>query len=276
VQQKLLSNVRLASASILLLGLVGSHLAKAATSPSTAETTQTIVVHDDDIVPLHASLKETTLIVLPEREKAMGVFCGDKSYWNVDVIPGAERYVAVKPSKAGISTDIHIVTDRNNSYTLKATEGGDGPVDLKLFLKPADTFSLSGPPAFVPAAEMDRLKQQVTEAQAELKKVQEASAVKVKTEADQLRADYPDSLRFHYRFKRGKPFNVEEIWNDDRGFTYIRAHPEEAPAFYETKDGKPDLVQFEMRPDGLYFIAKTVESGYLRVGKQRLDFYREK
>ena len=40
-----------------------------------AETTQTIVAHDDDIIPLHASIRETTLIVLPETEKAMGVFC---------------------------------------------------------------------------------------------------------------------------------------------------------------------------------------------------------
>jgi type IV secretion system protein VirB9 len=200
----------------------------------------------------------------------MGVFCGDKSYWNVDVIPGAERYVAVKPSKAGISTDIHIVTDRNNSYTLKATEGGDGPIDLKMFLKPADSSSLSGPPAFVPAAETDRLKQQVAEAQAELKKVQDAAAIRVKTEAAQLHADYPDSLRFHYKFKRGKPFNVEEIWNDDK-FTYIRAHPVEAPALYEVKDGKPNLIQFEMRPDGLYFVPKILDLAYLQIGKQKLD-----
>ena len=68
-------------------------------------TTETIVAQDEDILPLHASQRETTLIVLPASEKAMGVFCGDKTYWNVDVIPGAERYVAVKPSKAGISTD---------------------------------------------------------------------------------------------------------------------------------------------------------------------------
>src|SRR4051812_36396673 len=120
-----------AKLALALSGLLGGSLAQAAATSSIAETTQTVVIHDDDIVPLHASLKETTLIVLPEKEKAMGVFCGDKSYWNVDVIPGAERYVALKPSKAGISTDIHIVTDHNNSYTLKATEGGDGPVDLK-------------------------------------------------------------------------------------------------------------------------------------------------
>jgi hypothetical protein len=80
----------------------------------TDTTTETVVAHDEDVIPLHASIRETTLIVLPASEKAMSVFCGDKTYWNVDVIPGAERYVAVKPSKTEISTDIHIVTDHNN------------------------------------------------------------------------------------------------------------------------------------------------------------------
>jgi hypothetical protein len=111
--------------AFLLLGLVDGN---------SAQTAQTVVVHDDDIVPLHTSLRETTLIVLPEKEKAMGVFCGDKSYWTVDVIPGAERYVAVKPSKAGIATDIHVVTDHNHSYTFEATESGTEPATLKVLL----------------------------------------------------------------------------------------------------------------------------------------------
>src|SRR5205823_14180100 len=112
-------------------------------------TTETVVAHDEDIIPLHSSVRETTLIVLPASEKAMGVFCGDKTYWNVDVIPGAERYIAVKPSKTGISTDIHIVTDHNNSYTFQAVEDASGPVALKVFVKPADASSLEKPPAFV-------------------------------------------------------------------------------------------------------------------------------
>ena len=122
-------------------------------------TTETVVAHDEDVIPLHSSVRETTLIVLPASEKAMGVFCGDKTYWNVDVIPGAERYVAVKPSKTGISTDIHIVTDHNNSYTFQAVEGGNGPVALKVFVKPADASSLEKPPMFVSASEVAGLKQ---------------------------------------------------------------------------------------------------------------------
>ena len=236
-----------------------------------ATTTETVVAHDDEIIPLHASLRETTLIVLPVSEKAMGVFCGDKAYWNVDVIPGAERYVAVKPSKAGIATDIHIVTDHNNSYTFQAVEGASGPVALKLFVKPADASSLEKPPVFVPASEVSALKQQLSDAQAALKKVQESSAAEVKAKSEQVRADYPQTMQFAYTFKKDKPpFNVEAVWHDDK-FTYIRAHPDEAPVLYELKDGKPNLIQFELRPDGLHFVPKVLDRAYLQIGKQRLE-----
>ncbi len=234
-------------------------------------TTETIVAHDDDIIPLRSSVRETTLIVLPASEKAMGVFCGDKTYWNVDVIPGAERYIAVKPSKAGISTDIHIVTDHNNSYTFQAVESANGPVALKLFVKPADASSLEKPPAFVSASEVAALKQQLADTQAALKKVQDTSAAQVKAKTEQVRADYPDTMQFSYNFKKDKPpFNVEAVWHDDK-FTYVRAHPQEAPALYEVKDGKPNLIQFELRPDGLYFVPKILDRAYLEVGRQRLD-----
>jgi type IV secretory pathway VirB9-like protein len=237
-------------------------------------TTEAVVAHDEDIVQLHASIRETTLIVLPAAERAMGVFCGDKTYWNVDVIPGAERYVAVKPSKAGISTDIHIVTDHNNSYTFQAVEGSSGPVALKVFVKPADASSLEKPPVFVSASEVVGLKQQLAEAHAALKKVQETSAAEVKTKSEQVRASYPDTMQFAYNFKKEKPpFNVEAVWHDDK-FTYIRAQPQEDPALYEVKDGKPNLIQFELRPDGLYFIPKILDRAYLQIGKQKLDIWK--
>jgi type IV secretory pathway VirB9-like protein len=248
-------------------------LAFGADNPPTT-TTEVVVAHDEDIIPLHSSLRETTLIVLPAAEKAMGVFCGDKTYWNVDVIPGAERYVAVKPSKAGISTDIHIVTDHNNSYTFQAVEGSNGPVALKVFVKPADASSLEKSPVFVSTSEVAGLKQQLAEAQAALKKAQDASTAEVKTKTEQIRAAYPDTMQFAYHFKKDKPpFNVEAAWCDDK-FTYIRAHPQEAPALYEMKDGKPNLIQFELRPDGLYFIPKILDRAYLQIGKQKLDIWK--
>jgi hypothetical protein len=40
------------------------------------------------------------------------------------------------------------------------------------------------------------------------------------------------------------------------------------------KDGKPSLIQFEMRPDGLYFVPKILDMAYLQVGKQKLDIWK--
>jgi hypothetical protein len=36
----------------------------------TETATETVIAHDEDIIPLHASVRETTLIVLPASEKA--------------------------------------------------------------------------------------------------------------------------------------------------------------------------------------------------------------
>jgi len=60
----------------------------------------------------------------------------------------------------------------------------------------------------------------------------------------------------------------------DGKFTYIQAHPEEPPALYELKDGKPNLIQFEFS-NGIYVAAKVLDSGYLAIGKQKLSFLRQ-
>ncbi len=261
------------------MALMAGLLTQAAVTPqgsAATEVAQTIVIHSEDIVPLHTGRNETTLIVLPEKEKAMGVFVGDKTYWNVDVIPGAERYIAVKPSKAGAATDIHIVTDHNNSYTFQATEGGSGPVALKIFVKPVDASSLEKPPVFVSASVAEELKQELAASEAAVKKLQASVPTEIKANSDLARAEYPEKMRFDYTFsekERNKPpFNIEAAWHDDR-FTYIRAHPTEAPALYELKDGKPNLVQFELHPDGTYFIPKILGNSYLQVGKKKLEIW---
>ena len=38
------------------------------------------------------------------------------------------------------------------------------------------------------------------------------------------------------------------IFHDDR-FTYIQANPEETPALYEMKDGKPNLINFQFKAE---------------------------
>jgi type IV secretion system protein VirB9 len=88
-----------------------------------------------------------------------------------------------------------------------------------------------------------------------------------------FRNAYPLGLSFPYQFKAGKaPFFVTAIFNDDHR-TFIQAHTSELPSLYELKDGRPNLVNFEVH-DGTYVVPKILDSGYLAVGKKRFTFQR--
>jgi type IV secretion system protein VirB9 len=94
-------------------------------------------------------------------------------------------------------------------------------------------------------------------------------------EINQFRSSYATKLRFDYGLDpkaSREPFLVSTIYHDD-SFTYIRSAAREKPVFYEIKDGKPNLVSFQLE-NGVYIIPKIVEAGYLALGKRKLDFAR--
>jgi type IV secretion system protein VirB9 len=92
-------------------------------------------------------------------------------------------------------------------------------------------------------------------------------------ERDRYREKFPALIAFDYRYTDQPEFNVAAIYRDDR-FTYIRANPQETPALYEIRDGKPGLIHFRYS-DGLYTADKVLDRGYLAIGKKRLHFTRE-
>ena len=47
---------------------------------------RTVQYHSQDIVPIHAKVKYTTLIEVPPTEKIMEAATGDKDFWIVDVV----------------------------------------------------------------------------------------------------------------------------------------------------------------------------------------------
>jgi type IV secretion system protein VirB9 len=65
---------------------------------------------------------------------------------------------------------------------------------------------------------------------------------------------------------------VSAIYHDDL-FTYIRCDAREKPALYELKDGKPNLINFQLE-NGVYVAPKILDSGYLAIGKKKLTFAR--
>src|SRR6185437_5171114 len=132
---------------------------------------------------------------------------------------------------------------------------------------------LQSNPVFISAEAADRYKREAENAKAKTDAAIAQAQQKERAAADQFRASYPTKLQFDYRFDRAKaPFNVSAIYRDDK-FTYIRATPQEIPALYEIKDGKPSLINYEFA-NGLYTVPKILDAGYLAIGKQKMNFAR--
>lgn len=248
-----------------------------ATHPLEPNAPRTIVVMDSDTPPvIRAGLLQSTLILLPAEEKVATVFGGDTVSWVFDGGHVASRFISIKPRLANSTTDVHIVSDHGNEYTLQLREisgDGDPHFDSKVFITPGDKAGkdkLAEMPVFVPAAEVDKLKREAAEAQA--REANQRKAEETKAERD--RSSYPGQLHFDYTWdqKKGNALGLEQVWRDDK-FTYLRGHFQETPALYELKDKKGSLINFDFA-NGLYTVPKTVEMGYLAIGKQKVEFRR--
>jgi len=225
---------------------------------------------------IRAGLLQSTLILLPAEEKIATVFGGDTVDWVFDGGHVASRFISVKPKLANATTDIHIVSDHGNEYTLQLQEissDADAHFDSKVFIVPGDKAAkdrLTDMPVFVPAAELDKAKQEAIAAKAAQTAELKAEAAKAET----YRSQYPGSLHFDFTWdeKKGKELGLQQIWHDDK-FTYLRGVFQETPALYELKDGKGSLINFDYNA-GLYTVPKQLETGYLAIGKKRVDFHR--
>jgi type IV secretory pathway VirB9-like protein len=247
------------------------------THPLQPSAPRTVAVSESQTPPvIRAGLLQSTLIVLPAEEKVANVFAGDTVDWVFDGGHVASRFISVKPKTAGGSTDIHIVSDHGNEYTLQLREvSGDDDThyDSKVLIEPSDKTAkdkLTQLPVFVPAVELDKAKQEAAAAQA----AQTATLKAEQTKEETYRSQYPGSLHFDFAWdeKKGKELGLQQIWRDDK-FTYLRGQFQETPALYEVKDKKPSLINFDFS-NGLYIVPKELDNGYLAIGKQKVDFHR--
>ena len=238
---------------------------------------RTVTVTEAETPPqVRAGLLQSTLIVLPAEEKVANVFAGDTVNWIFDGGHVASRFISVKPKTANAATDIHIVSDHGNEYTLQLREVSNDPdshFDSKVFITPSDQAAkdrLAQLPVFVPAAELDKAKQEAAAAKA----AQAAELKAEQTKAEQYHSEYPGTLHFDYAWdeKKGKELGLQQIWRDDK-FTYLRGVFQETPALYELKDNKGSLINFDFN-GGLYTVPKLLEHGYLAIGKQKVEFHR--
>src|SRR3974390_1884983 len=129
--------------SVFLVGLcwISLEATPALADPGGART---VKYSQQDIIPVRAKLRFSTLIVLPQNEDILDFATGDKEFW---IVNGAHNLCYVHPAQAGIRSDLHLITSTGRVYSFLLTEISNDPSvepDLKLFVEPADESSISG------------------------------------------------------------------------------------------------------------------------------------
>jgi type IV secretory pathway VirB9-like protein len=232
----------------------------------------------EDIVPVRAKLRFSTLIVLPEDEEILDFTTGDKEFW---IINGAHNLCYVHPSQAGIRSNLNLITASGHVYSFLLTEITSDPSaepDLKIFIEPKDSsgVSLASLRGYVSAGEADAYKKELDSLRAETTDQVRTARAQVAEEINRFRSAYATKLQFDYPLDgraAHEPFLVSAIYHDD-AFTYIRSAAREKPALYEVKDGKPNLITFQLE-NGVYIAPKIIDTGYLAIGKKKLLFARQ-
>jgi type IV secretion system protein VirB9 len=240
----------------LVLGLV-------ATVAHGQQSARIVHYHQNDIVSVRAKMRYTTLIQLPATEKILQVATGDKDFWIIDAVG---NYCFLHPAKEGIHSNLNLITDKGTVYSFTLDDDESSEPDLKVVIEPSDPSSIAaatGADKLVPASEVAAAQQQ-----SQLAQHRAARAV------EEFRANYPTAaLKFDYTYKNDEPFGVSAIYHDDK-FTYIKSSAAEKFSVYEIKDGKPDLINYQLT-DGTYVIPEVVDKGYLEIGKHKLTFERK-
>ena len=233
---------------------------------------------ETDIIPIHAKIRFSTLIVLPANEEILDATTGDKEFW---IINGAHNLCYLHPAQQGIRSNLNLITSSGHVYSFLLTEISSEPKaepDLKVFVERKEESTINGAALFPPlarASEVQAYKSAVDAARTDAAQAVHAAEDHAQKEISQYREQYPGKLQFDYALdaKASRPpFSVSAIYHDDK-FTYIKCTAQEKPTIYELKDGKPNLVNFELA-NGVYVIQKILDRGYLVLGKKKLNFER--
>lgn len=249
-----------------------------ATALATGDTARVVKYSKKDIVPVHAKVRFSTLIVLPEDEEILDFTTGDKDFW---IINGGHNLCYVHPAQAGIRSNLNLITASGHVYSFLLTEITSDPAtepDLKIFIErkeESDVGVAGNFKGYVSRAESDAYKKELDAVRASTAEQIHAAQDQASEEIARFRSSYATKLHFDYPLDpkdTREPFLVSVIYHDDL-FTYIRSGAREKPALYEIKDGKPNLISFEVQ-DGVYIVPKIVDAGYLALGKKKLPFAR--
>ena len=263
-------------ASLVFLYLAGITAVPALAATETAA--RVVKYSKEDIVPVLAKLRFSTLIVLPEDEEILDFTTGDKEFW---VINGAHNLCYVHPAQAGIRSNLNLITASGHVYSFLLTEISNQPnadPDLKLFVEPKEASGIAantGLRGYVSAGEVQAYKKELETLRSQAADQVRAAQAQSAELVNRFRSSYATKLQFDYPLDskaNREPFLVSAIYHDD-SFTYIKCAAREKPALYEIKDGKPNLISFQFE-NGMYIVPKVIDTGYLAIGNKKLNFSR--
>ena len=148
--------------AVVVLGAAVFHASPA--HAATDAAARVVKYSKEDIVPVRAKLRFSTLIVLPEDEEILDFTTGDKEFW---VINGAHNLCYVHPAQAGIRSNLNLITASGHVYSFLLTEISNQPnvePDLKIFVEPKEGsgFAAStGLRGYVSAGEAEAYKKEL-------------------------------------------------------------------------------------------------------------------
>ncbi len=96
---------------MLAIGQVQAHTA--------TDAARVVKYAQNDIVPVKAKLRFSTLIILPEKEEILDFTTGDKEFW---IINGAHNLCYIHPAQAGIRSNLNLITASGHVYSFLLEE----------------------------------------------------------------------------------------------------------------------------------------------------------
>src|SRR6202451_2136604 len=157
---------RLRSTRILIYMLAAFCFVAIAHTPlvAAADGARVVKYSKEDIVPVRAKLRFSTLIVLPENEEILDFTTGDKEFW---IINGAHNLCYIHPAQTGIRSNLNLITAAGHVYSFLLTEISNDPnaePDLKLFIESQESSVVSGNTAlqgYIRAGEAEAYKKEL-------------------------------------------------------------------------------------------------------------------
>ncbi len=169
--------------------------------PARAETEGARVVKygKEDVVPVRAKVRFSTLIVLPENEEILDFTTGDREFW---IINGAHNLCYIHPAQAGIRSNLNLITASGHVFSFLLTEVSNDPKiqpDLKLFVEPKETSSsATAVQGYVRAADAEAYRKEIDTVHAQATADVRAAEAHAAEAINQFRSTYATKLHFDY------------------------------------------------------------------------------